>query len=221
MTLKLFFHPLSSFCQKALIALYENDTAFEPVPVNLGDPVASAPFRALWPMAKIPVLRDEARGHTLAETPIIIEYLDLHYPGPTRFLPRDAERALEVRFWDRFFDHFVQYPMQKIVTDALRPAGGNDPPGVEQARAQLRQAYAVIEERLPANPWACGEAFSLADCAAAPALFYANTVLRFGAEQRRLAGYLARLKERPSYARALREAEPFFKFFPLDPKPQL
>lgn len=221
MALKLHLHPLSSFCQKVLVALYENGTPFKAVTVDLGDAAALAAYRVLSPMAKIPALEDEARGQALAETPIIIEYLDRHYPGATRFLPQDPDQALEVRFWDRFFDHYLQYPMQKIVTDALRPAEQRDALGVEQAREQLRRAYEVIEERLSASPWACGADFTLADCAAAPALFYASSVVPFAPGQQRLTAYRDRLKQRPSYARALQEAQPFFRFFPLDPKPRV
>lgn len=221
MALKLYFHPLASFCHKALIALYENDTPFEPVVVDLGDETSRAAFQALWPMAKMPVLRDEARDRTVPESTIVVEYLDAHYPGATRFLPPDPDDAWRVRFWDRFFDHYVQEPMQKIVTDRLRPAGASDGFGVEQAEAQLRQAYAVLEGELAGRTWIAGDAFSLADCSAAPALFYADTAVPFGQEQRGLAAYLERLMARPSFARVLAEAEPYFGFFPLEKKPRI
>jgi glutathione S-transferase len=145
MALKLYFHPLSSFCHKALIALYENRIPFEPIIVDLRDEASSAAFRAVWPMAKMPVLRDEARNHTVAESTIIIEFLDAHYPGPTRFLPADVDRAWQTRMWDRFYDHYVQEPMQKIVGDRLRPEGKTDAYGVELAKAQLQKAYGVRE----------------------------------------------------------------------------
>jgi glutathione S-transferase len=221
MSLKLYFHPLASFCHKALIAPYENDIPFEPVVVDLSDEASSAAFRAVWPMAKMPVLRDEGRGRTVAESTIIVEYLDSHYPGTTRFLPADADRAWQTRMWDRFFDHYVQEPMQKIVTDRLRPAGKNDPYGVEQAKAQLNKAYAVIEGEIRAKTWMMGDAFTLADCAAAPALFYANTVVRFGETESALTAYLGRLMARPSFARVLEEAEPYFRLFPMDEKPRI
>jgi glutathione S-transferase len=221
MSLKLYFHPLASFCHKALIAPYENDIPFEPVVVDLSDEASSAAFRAVWPMAKMPVLRDEGRGRTVAESTIIVEYLDSHYPGATRFLPADADRAWQTRMWDRFFDHYVQEPMQKIVTDRLRPAGKNDPYGVEQAKAQLNKAYAVIEGEIRAKTWMMGDAFTLADCAAAPALFYANTVVRFGETESALTAYLGRLMARPSFARVLEEAEPYFRLFPMDEKPRI
>lgn len=221
MSLKLYFHPLASFCHKALIALYENGTPFEPVIVDLGDEASSAAFKAVWPMAKMPALRDEARGHTVAESTIIIEYLDLRYPGRTRFLPADPDLAWQTRLWDRFFDHYVQEPMQKIVGDRLRPAGKDDPYGVEQAKAQLHQAYRVAERQMGSKPWAAGDDFTLADCAAAPALFYANTVVPIDAPHERLLAYLDRLMGRPSFARVLDEAEPYFGLFPMDRKPHI
>jgi glutathione S-transferase len=221
MSLKLYFHPLASFCHKALIALYENGITFEPVIVDLSDEASSAAFRAVWPMAKMPVLRDDARDRTVAESTIIVEYLDAFYPGPTRFLPADPDRAWQTRMWDRFYDHYVQEPMQKIVTDRLRPAGANDAYGVEQAKPQLDKAYALLEQELGAKTWMMGEAFTLADCAAAPALFYANTVVPFDETQSKLAAYLGRLMARPSFARVLEEAQPYFRFFPMEKKPQI
>jgi glutathione S-transferase len=221
MALELYFHPLASFCHKALIALYENDTPFEPVVVDLGDEASTAAFRAIWPMAKMPVLRDQARDRTVAESTIVVEYLDAYYPGATRFLPEDSEDAWQTRMWDRFFDHYIQHPMQTIVTDRLRPAGSSDAWGVEQARVQLHQAYAVIEQEIAAKTWMIGDAFTLADCSAAPALFYANTVAPFGATQMSLAAYLGRLMARPSFRRVLEEAEPYFALFPMERKPRL
>ena len=221
MSLKLYFHPLASFCHKALIAFYENDIAFEPVVVDLGDEKSRAAFEAVWPMAKMPVLRDEARDHTVAESTIIVEYLDAFYPGPTRFLPADSDDAWQGRMWDRFFDHYVQEPMQKIVTDRLRPPGRRDAFGVEQAKRQLRDAYEVLERRLTGRTWMVGDAFTLADGAAAPALFYANTVVPFDPSEQRLIAYLDRLMARPSFARVLAEAEPYFNLFPMETKPRI
>lgn len=221
MSLKLYLHPLASFCHKALIALYENGTPFEPVIVDLADERSSAAFRAVWPMAKMPVLRDEARGRTVAESTIAIEYLDAYYPGTTRFLPADPDRAWQTRMWDRFYDHYVQEPMQKIVTDRLRPPGKGDTFGVEQAKASLRQAYEVLEPQLSGQPWMMGDAFTLADCAAAPALFYANTVAPFDRAHGKLAAYLDRLMARPSFARVLEEAQPYFALFPMEQKPRI
>lgn len=221
MSLKLYFHPLASFCHKALIALYENDVAFEPILVDFGDEKSSAAFMKVWPMGKMPVLRDETRDRTVAESTVVIEYLDAFYSGTIRFLPADPDRAWQTRFWDRFYDNYVQEPMQKIVTDQLRPKGQNDTHGVDQAKSQLLQAYSVAEPAMQARRWAIGEDFTLADCAAAPALFYANTVMPFGPAEKNLSAYLDRLMTRPSFARVLQEAEPYFPLFPLEPKPQI
>ena len=221
MSLKLYFHPLASFCHKALIALYENGIPFEPVIVDLSDATSRAAFEAVWPIAKMPVLRDDARDRTVAESTVVVEYLDAFYPGTTRFLPADRDRAWQTRMWDRFYDHYVQEPMQKIVTDRLRPAGDHDAYGVEQAKAQLPRVYALIERELDKRTWMMGDAFTLADCAAAPALFYANTVVPFGPTERRLRAYLGRLMARPSFARVLAEAQPYFTLFPMENKPQI
>jgi glutathione S-transferase len=220
MSLRLYFHPLASFCHKALIALYENETPFEPVIVDLADGKSAAAFKAVWPMGRFPVLRDEARGCTVAESTVIVEYLDGFYPGRTRFVPIDANRSWRTRMWDRFHDEYVEKPMQKIVTDRLRPQGKGDPLGVEQARAQLGEAYALLERELESKRWAIGDEFTLADCSAAPALFYANTVEPFG-DRRNLTAYLERLMTRGAYARVLREAEPYFSLFPMERKPQI
>ena len=214
MSLKLYFHPLSSFCQKALIAFYENDTPFEPLIVDLTDEVSSAEFKKIWPIGKFPVLRDEARDRTVPELTTIIEYLDLHYPGRNRLVPADAELARQTRLTDRFFDLYVHLPMQKVVGDKLRPAGKNDPYGVELAKAQLQTAFGMIDQEMATKTWAMGDAFSMADCAAAPALFYANLVLPFGDAHKNMAGYFGRLMERPSFARAVEEAKPYFALFP-------
>jgi glutathione S-transferase len=209
-------HPLSSYCWKVLIALYENGTPFEQRLLDLGDPEARAAFAALWPMAKMPVLEDQARGEVVAETSIIIDYLDLHYPGPVRFLPEDPERARKVRLRDRVFDLYVQGPMQRIVGDRLRPAGHKDPFGVEEARTLLARALAMIERELEGNRWAAGDDFTLADCAAMPALYYADKVAPFGAAYPNAAALLERLKARPSITRVLAEAEPYFRYFPTE-----
>jgi glutathione S-transferase len=216
MSLTLHFHPLSSFCWKALIALYDNDTPFTPNSVNLGDPAERAALLALWPVGKFPVLRDEARGETVPETSIIIEYLDRHYRGPTRFISDDPALALQTRLRDRFYDLYVHLPMQKIVGNRLRPDGAKDPHGVAEARAQLQTSYAMIEQQMTAGGWAMGGDFSLADCAAAPALFYGNRVEPFGAAHGNVRAYLERLEARPSFARVLKEAEPWFAMFPKE-----
>ena len=169
----------------------------------------------------MPVLRDEACNRTVAESTIIIEFLDAHYPGPTRFLPADADRAWQTRMWDRFYDHYVQEPMQKIVADRLRPEGKTDAYGVELAKAQLYRAYGVMEREMDSKTWAIGDDFTLADCAAAPALFYANTVIPFAETHKNLAAYLDRLMARPSFARVLEEAQPYFSMFPMERKPTI
>jgi glutathione S-transferase len=214
MTLRLYFHPLSSFCQKALIALYENDTPFEPHIVDLGEETSRAAFLKIWPIGKFPVLRDEARGLTVPESTIIIEYLAQHFPGRSALVPADAELARQTRLADRFYDLYVSEPMQKIVGDRLRPADQKDPLGVEQARARLQTAYGIIECEVREKTWAVGEDFTMADCASAPALFYANLVAPFGETHRNTAAYFGRLMERPSFARAVKEAKPYFHFFP-------
>jgi len=214
MTLTLYMHPLASYCHKALIAFYENDTPFKPHFLDLADPTVRAEFNALWPVGKMPVLLDHRREQTVPEATVIIDYLDTYYPGPTRFVPEDPERAWQTRLSDRFYDLYVHEPMQRIVGDRLRPDGSKDPFGVEAARATLRTAYDMLEKQMEQRFWAMGETFSLADCAAAPALFYADRVQPFGETHPALAGYFGRLLDRPSYARVLEEAKPYFDMFP-------
>jgi glutathione S-transferase len=207
MSLTLYFHPFSSYCQKALIALYENETPFAPRCINLGDPADAAALKALWGARKFPVLRDEARAETIPESSIIIEYLAQHYPGPSKLIPADGDAARRVRLMDRFFDFYVSDQVTKVVTDTFRPAGKNDALGVEQARATLRNSYGILEQELAGKRWATGSSFTLADCAAAPSLFYANLILPVQGN-RNTAAYLDRLLTRPSFARALKEARP-------------
>jgi len=216
MSLTLHFHPLASFCWKALIALYENGTPFTPNLVDLGNPAERAALLKLWPIGKFPVLQDDTRGEVVPESSIVVEYLDRHYPGPTRFIPDDAGRALRTRLRDRFYDLYVHLPMQKIMLDRLRPEGSKDPHGAEEARAQLRTSYAIIEQQMTDGGWAAGGDFSLADCAAAPSLFYGSMVVPFGDGQKKLAAYFERLKARPSFARVLKEAEPYFNMVPKE-----
>ncbi len=215
MSLTLHYHPLASFCHKVLIALYEAQTPFAARLVDLMAADARSRFLDLWPVGKIPVLRDEARDRTVPETTIIIEYLDRYYPGPHRLLPADEDARLEARLWDRFFDAYVHAPMQAIVGDRLRPADARDPTGVAAARATLATAYGMIETRMAERTWAAGKDFSLADCAAAPALFYAGIVAPFPAGHAHLAAYFERLVARPSFARVLAEARPYFAMFPF------
>jgi glutathione S-transferase len=216
MPLTLYYHPLSSFCMKVLIALYENETPFTPHLVDLMDESAATDFRKIWPIGKFPVLRDDVRKETIPESSIIIEYLDRHFPGAARLIPADSGRALRVRLQDRFYDLYVMEPMQKIVGDRLRPADKRDPLGVARAMERLAGVYDMIEQDMASRTWAAGEDFSMADCAAAPALFYADKVQPLS-RHTHIAAYLDRLMRRPSYARVLKEAEPYFKLFPQAP----
>jgi glutathione S-transferase len=215
MTLILHAHPLSSYCWKALIALYENGAPFRLNQIDFGDEASAAAFVALWPLAKMPALEDD--GRVIVESSSIVEYLDLKHPGPARLVPPDPEAALEVRTLDRIFDNYVMTPMQAIVFDRIRPDGTRDPFSVAQARALLAKSYAWLEGKLADRDWAAGDDFSLADCAAMPSLHYANRVQPFGADFPNLAAYLARVEVRPSAARVLAEAAPFAHFFPQDP----
>jgi glutathione S-transferase len=213
MSLTLHFHPLSSFCHKALIALYENDTPFERRIVNLMDVGEAAAFKKLWPVGQFPVLQDD--GRTIPESSIIIEHLDLHHPGRTRFIPADAKAALQVRVKDRFYDWHLHVHMQKVVGDKLRPAGKKDPHGVEDARRRLTVGLDMIDAEMASKTWAMGDDFTMADCAAAPPLFYINKVFPLAGTHRNVARYLDRLLARPSYARAIEEAKPYLKMFPI------
>ena len=214
MTLTLYYHPLSSFCHKVLIALYEKEVPFTPHLVDLGDEQQRTSFRRLWPIGKFPVLRDEGRGVTVAESTLIIEYLQHHCPGTLELIPGRAGLAFATRRLDRLFDLYVHLPMQKIVGDRLRPQDGHDPHGVGEARNTMRTALDLLEAELDGLTWANGHEFSLADCAAAPALFYANKVTPIAERHPRVAAYLERLMQRPSYARVLAEAQPYFHMFP-------
>lgn len=214
MTLTLYHHPFSSFCQKALIALYENGTAFTSKVIDLSDANSRAELQRLWPFAKFPVLRDDSRGVTVPESSLIVDYLDQHYPGPTTFVPADADAALRVHMLDRIIDSHLLLTVGKIVTDHFRSENRHDPDGVEQAKSAILTAYAFLETELPKSGWAVGEGFTLADCAAAPALFYSNIVVPFGAH-RNLAAYYQRLLTRPSFQRAIEGARPYRALFPL------
>jgi glutathione S-transferase len=209
----LFAHPFSTYCHKVLIALYENATPFTFRMLDRADPSTFAEFEALWPLKRFPLLLDE--GRPIAETTIIIEYLGLHYPGPVRLIPDDPAAALEVRFIDRFFDNYVQSPQGKIVTDTLRNARERDAAGVADARAMLETAYGWLEQRMANRRWAVGDRFRLADCAAAPALFYADWTHPISAGFPNVRAYRKRLNARPSFARAVDEARPYCPFFPL------
>jgi len=213
MSLTLYFHPLSSYCQKALVALYEGDVPFERHLLDLLDDTVRTRFRELWPIGKMPVLRDDARDQTIPEATIIIEYLAAHRRGCAPLVPADPELAWQTRLRDRFYDLYVSDPMQRIVGDRLRPDGSKDPLGVEQAMASLATAYGFIDRAMSGRTWAIGETFTMADCAAAPALHYANLVAPLSAHPN-AAAYLERLMRRPSFARAYAEAEPYRQMFP-------
>ena len=213
MSLTLYYHPLSSFCWKTLIALHEAGIVFEPRQVDLGDPADRAAFQAVWPLARFPVLRDHARGRTVPESSVIIDYLARVEPGAASLVPGDPDRAMQARLLDRLIDNYIHLPFQQVVDERMRPEGAHDPFGAEQSRRRIRAGYDLIAPMI-AGPWALGESFTLADCAALPALFYADYAVSL-AEWPELAAYLARLKARPSVARVLAAAEPFFQYFPL------
>jgi len=211
--MKLYAHPFSSYCQKALIAFYENDIPFELRMLTPDDERTAAEHAALWPLRRMPVLVDA--GRTVVEASIIIEYLGLHHPGPVRLIPEDPRAALDVRMMDRFSDNYIMTPMQKIVFDSIRAPENRDRHGVAEARQMLDTAYRWLDEAMTDRAWAAGAAFSLADCAAAPALFYADWAHPIDKAFAKVHAYRRRLLARPSFARAVDEARPYRSFFPL------
>jgi len=211
--MKLYGHPFSSYTQKALISLYEHGVDFDYRVIGPDDPAPGQELAAMWPLAKFPVLVDGLA--TMLEASIIIEHLDLKYAGGRRLIPADPPAALRVRMLDRVFDNYVMTPMQAIVGDALRPEGARDALGVERARAMLETTYAWLDGLMAPGLWAAGEDFTLADCAAAPALFYADWAHPIAARFAALRAYRGRLLARPSFARAVDEARPYRAFFPL------
>lgn len=208
--MKLYAHPFSSYSQKALIALYENGTPFEYR--RLEEAAAFAELAALWPMKRFPVLVDGDR--TILEASTVIEYLQVHYPGPVCLIP-DGDAVVEVRMLDRVFDNYVMTPMQKIVLDRLRPESDRDAYGVMEARGLLERIYAWLDAHLAGRAWAAGDGFSLADCAAAPSLFYADWAHEIPLSHVHLRAYRSRLLAHPSVARAVDEARPYRRNFPL------
>lgn len=211
--IELYAHPFSSYCWKVLIALYENNTPFT---FRMLDPEHAENDRAWtrhWPLRKMPVLVDGER--TVVETDAIIEHLHRFHPGPVRLLPDEPEAAVETRMLTRIFDDYVMTPMTKPVFDTMRPAGQRDPAGVADALIQLDSIYAWLDDRLRGRAWTAGDAFSLADCAAAPALFYADWVRPIPEELRTLRAHRDKLLARPSVARCVDEARPYRHFFPL------
>jgi glutathione S-transferase len=206
----LYAHPFSSYSQKVLIALYENATPFEYR--SLEEPSANAELVSLWPLKRFPVLVDQ--GRTLVESTTIIEYLQFHHPGTVRLIP-DGDFGIEVRMLDRVFDNYVMTPMQKIVLDQLRPGPDRDSYGVTEARGVLDRIYAWLDERLAGRTWIAGDTFTLADCAAAPSLFYADWAHEIPSTCANLRACRARLLAHPSVARAVDEARPYRSYFPL------
>jgi glutathione S-transferase len=212
-TLQLYAHPFSSYCQKVLIALYENEIPFEMRLLVPEDPRTAAEHAALWPLQRMPVLVDESR--TVVEASIIVEHLQLFHPGRVRLIPEDPRDALGVRMMDRFFDNYVMTPMQRIVFDAIRKPEERHPQTVAESRALLDTAYRWLDGQLAGREWAAGESFGLADCAAAPALFYADWAHPIAPEHTSVRAYRTRLLARPSFARAVDEARPYRVNFPL------
>lgn len=209
MSLTLYYHPLASFCHKVLIALYEHDIAFDKRLIDLGAESDRNALQSVWPIGKFPVIRDGER--VVPESSTIIEYLDHVHSKAAKLVPSDWEAALEVRSWDRHFDNYVQVPVQQIVLDRLRGAGGD----MAQERALLATSYAMIERQLAGRTWIAGQDFSMADCAGAPALFYAATLVPFAEGQSNLRAYFERLMARPSVRRVLDEAKPYFAMYPF------
>ena len=210
MSLTLYYHPLSSFSWKVLIALYEGGSPFEKRMINPGDPADKAALAAIWPFAKFPVIRDQARHRDVAESSVIIEYLDRFWTGPQPLIPVDWDEALEVRLWDRVFDLHVQGPMQQFVMDRLRHTNLD----LARERRMLLTAYQMLDRHLASRPWV-GRTFSMADCAAAPALFYARIIEPIPEGLRRVREYFERLVTRPSFQRVLDEAKPYLGLFPF------
>jgi glutathione S-transferase len=213
MTIQFYGHPFSSYCQKALIAFYENDIPFEWQVVAPNNPEIGAKYSELWPIAKFPGIVDD--GRVVIEATSIVEYLAAYYPGPVVLIPADAKAAVEVRMMDRVFDNYVMTPQGKCVADSMRGEGEKDPRGVIEAKAMLETIYRWLDGRMKDQEWAVGDDFTLADCAAAPSLFYADWTHPIPGEFTALIAYRKRLLARPSFARAVDEARPFRAFFPL------
>jgi glutathione S-transferase len=213
MSLQLFGHPFSSYTMKALIALYENETPFDFRTLGPDQPENGAELARRWPIARFPLLVDGET--TVFETSAIIEHLAAFHPGPVTLIPADAKAAAPIRMLDRVFDSHVMVPMQTIVGDALRPEDSRDPYGVSQAKTVLETIYAWLDQILAGRKWAAGDTFSMADAAAAPALFYADWAHRIGEDRPTLRSYRARLLARPSFARCIEEARPYRAYFPL------
>lgn len=213
MSLTLYMHPLASFCWKSLIPLYENETPFTARLVD-SDEKSREAFYKISPTRKFPLLHDTARDKVILESTLINQYIDEYYPGPRPLLPKSSDAARDVLYWDRFYDFYVHIPMQNVVADRLRPADNRDPFGVDQSKAVIQRSYATLEDHFSKNEWAAGDSFTLADCAAMPALYYAMRVAPLSETHMHIAAYTKKLFARPSCARVLQEAEPYFKYFP-------
>lgn len=213
MSLELYGHPFSSYTQKVLIALYENGTPFTFRSLGPDTPEHAGECFRRWPLRKFPVLAEGEKS--IAETSIIIEYLQLKHPGPVRMIPEEPMAALDVRFLDRFFDLHVMNAMQIAVDSALTGDPARRDEGRSRSAEKLELAYAWLERELSGRTWAAGEAFTMADCAAAPSLFYADWTHPIAESFPVLKAYRARLLARPSFARAVDEARPFRPLFPL------
>ncbi|MBN9079954.1 MAG: glutathione S-transferase [Rhizobiales bacterium 62-17] len=211
MSLTLYGHPFSSYCQKVFIALDLNETPFDLR--ILEDKVALAEFSALWPLKRMPALVDGDK--TVVESTVIIEYLDVHHRGRVRLVPEDPAAALDVRMLDRFFDNYIMTPMQKIVLNQLRPVEVRDGYGVEEARGMLDTAYGWLEAHLKGRSWAAGGDFTLADCAAAPSLFYADWAHEIAPHFAQVRAYRARLLQHPAVKQAVDGGRPYRSYFPL------
>lgn len=212
--LALYGHPFSSYTQKVLTALHETGTPYE---LRNLDPAApgghAAEWLRHWPLAMFPVLLDGER--TVVESSIVIEHLQLAHPGPVRLIPLDPKAALEVRFMDRFFDLHVMAPVQQAVSAALTGDPARRAEGVAAAADKLQKAYAWLEGEWGGRTWAAGADFTMADCAAAPALFYADWTHPIADAYPMLRAYRARLLARPSFAQAVDGGRPYRHYFPL------
>ena len=213
MTIALYGHPFSSYTQKALIDFYENGLPFEFKMIGPEAPENFDCLRRAWSLAKFPMV--EEGGTNVFESTSIIEYLDVKHPGSVRLIPDDKDAAIEARMLDRVFDNYVMTPMNAIVRDALRAPEDRQASSVTEARSQLEAIYGWLDQRMASRTWAIGDAFTLADCAAAPSLFYADWAHPFPPALVHLRSYRQRLLARPSYDRANNEARPYRHYFPL------
>jgi glutathione S-transferase len=213
MALQLYFHPFSAYCQKVLISLYDNGTPFERNVLEGPGSPADQRLAELWPIKRWPVLLDGDRA--VPEATCIVEYLDLYHPGPVRMIPEDPKAALETRFMDRFFDNYIGGPILQIVFNELRPQEARDPHGVKQSRELMDTAYAWLDKTMANREWAAGSRYTLADCSAAPFLFYADWTHRIPQRYANVHAYRRRLLAYPSFARIVDEARPYRDLFPL------